>query len=167
VTARKAKQPRTRRRTALTPFRSAEVAALFASRPPAIQRRLLALRELIFAVAARTDGVGALEETLRWGEPAYLTSESGSGSPVRIDWRKRNPSQYAMYFQCQTSLVETFRERFPDAFSFEGNRAIVLEEADEPDERALAKCVAAALTYHRDNARKRAAEKQRVLRARR
>ncbi len=134
----------------MTPFRSAEVAAVFAGYPREIQRRLLALRELILATATRTEGVGELEETLRWGEPAYLTTESKSGSPVRIDWKPRNPSQYAMYFQCQTDLVETFRLRFPHTFVFEGNRAIVFDQAVAPDLDALALCVAAALSYHRN-----------------
>ena len=43
------------------------------------------LRQLIFDVAAKTKDVGQLEETLKWGEPAYLTSESKSGSLIRID----------------------------------------------------------------------------------
>jgi len=47
------------------------------------------LRKLIFDVAARTEGVGSLEETLKWGQPAYLTLEtkqarrSVSGVPKR------------------------------------------------------------------------------------
>jgi hypothetical protein len=31
----------------------------------------LALRELVLQVAATTEGVGELEESLKWGEPAY------------------------------------------------------------------------------------------------
>ena len=67
------------------------------------------LRELIFDVAAKTKDVGQLEETLKWGEPVYLTSQTKSGSLIRIDAKKTDPSKYAMYFHCQTSLVGTFR----------------------------------------------------------
>ena len=141
----------------MKPFRNAAVAQAFAAYPPVMRRRLLALRKLIFETAASTPGVGELEETLKWGEPAYLTSQSKTGSTVRIDWKKSRPTQYAMYFHCQTNLVETFRTLFPREFKFEGNRAIVFNEGDLVPTDSLAFCVAAALTYHRNNATNRAA----------
>jgi Domain of unknown function (DU1801) len=114
-----------------------------------MRRKLLALRELILRTAATTKGVGELEETLKWGEPAYLTSASRSGTTVRIAWKPARPTEYAMYFNCQTSLVDTFRSLFPGEFRFEGNRAIVFAESDVVPVDALAFCIAAALTYHR------------------
>ena len=135
-------------------FDNAAVAKTFSAYPPAIRRRLMALRALIFKTAASTQGVGVLEETLKWSEPAYVTAESGSGSTIRIAWKKSKPSQYAVYFNCQTSLIETFRTHFPEEFRFEGNRAIVFEEADTVPVDALGFCIAAALTYHRSKPRK-------------
>ncbi len=132
-------------------FQNAAVAQAFKAYPPAFRPKLLALRELIFKVAASTPGVGKLEETLKWGEPAYLTSQTKSGSTVRIDWKRSCPTQYAMYFHCRTNLIDTFRTLFPDEFKFEGNRAIVFNESDAVPSDALAFCVAAALTYHRNN----------------
>ncbi|MEO8004668.1 MAG: DUF1801 domain-containing protein, partial [Betaproteobacteria bacterium] len=105
----------------------AAVARKFASYPLKVRRKLLALRRLILETAAATEGVGALQETLKWGEPAYVTAQTGSGSTVRIDWKKSDPTHYAMYFNCQTSLVETFRTVFSDDFTYEGNRALVFE----------------------------------------
>lgn len=134
----------------MTPFEKPEVAAAFDRYPAPMRDRLLALRELIFEVAASTPGVGRIEETLKWGEPAYVTTASRSGSTVRIDWKKAAPSQYAMYFNCQTSLVSTFRTLFPKDFKFVGNRALVFEESQPPPNDALAVCIAAALTYHLD-----------------
>jgi len=107
------------------------------------------LRELIFRTATSTPGVGALEETLKWGEPAYLTSESRTGSTIRIDWKKSRPREYAMYFNCNTNLVEKFRSMFPKDFRFEGNRALVFELGEPISKDALELCVAAAFTYHR------------------
>jgi hypothetical protein len=124
------------------------VAAVFASYPPAIRRKLLALRSLIFKTAASTPGVGALEETLKWGEPAYVTQNKG-GSTIRLGWKESSPSQYAMYFNCQTNLVETFRTLFPKEFKFAGNRAIIFDDEHRPPADALAYCIGAALTYHR------------------
>jgi hypothetical protein len=97
-----------------------DVVRVFNRYPPKIKSKLLKLRELIFDVAARTEAVGALEETIKWGEPAYLTSQSKSGSPIRIDVKKSDPSKYAMYFHCQTNLIDSFRALFPDTFSYEG-----------------------------------------------
>jgi hypothetical protein len=63
-------------------FGGAKVAAVFKAYPPAVRTRLLALRELVFDVAATTPEVGRLTETLKWGQPSYLTAESGSGTLV-------------------------------------------------------------------------------------
>lgn len=134
-------------------FQNAAVERKFQSYPRKIRSRLLALRELIFNTAASIEGVGKIEETLKWGEPAYLTSETRSGSTIRIDWKESNPSQYAMYFHCQTNLVETFRAAFPHEFRFEGNRAIVFLAADRIPTDRLAYCVGVALTYHRTRAK--------------
>jgi len=122
----------------------------FLAFPPNIQSKLMALRDLIFATAAATEGVGKLEETLKWGEPAYLTSESKSGSTIRLGWKSATPSHYAIYFICHTNLVAHFRSIFPTELQFEGDRAIIFHEADPIPVDALSTCIAMALTYHRD-----------------
>jgi hypothetical protein len=111
-------------------------------------------RQLIFETAAGLEGVGRLEETLRWGEPAYLTT-TRSGSTIRIDRRRKHPKEYAMYFHCRTNLVDPFRSAFPDTFTFEGTRAIVFDEGDRVPVRELAVCISTALTYHRKRPRGR------------
>ncbi len=133
----------------MTPFQNAAVEQAFEAFPTGARRRLLRLRELIFKTAAATPGVGPLEETLKWGEPAYLTSQSKSGSTVRLGWKKARPTQIAMYFNCQTTLVDSFRTLFPKDFSFEGNRALLFDQAAAVPTDALGHCIAAALTYHR------------------
>lgn len=132
----------------MTPFSDPAVAAHFANYPISARKKMLALRELIFRTADRSEGVGQLQETLKWGEPAYVTSQSKSGSTVRIDWKPKAPEQYAMYFHCQTNLVETFKTLFPNDFAFEGNRAIVFNLAEKLPQDALGLCIQAALTYH-------------------
>jgi hypothetical protein len=131
----------------MKPFANAEVAAKFQAYPPSVRLKLLALRELVFQVAATAQGAGEIEESLKWGEPAYAT-KNGSGSTVRMDWKKKDPGHYAMYFNCQTNLVESFKAMFPDDFKFEGNRALVFALEDEVPKDSLAICVAASLTYH-------------------
>ena len=91
-----------------------------------------------------------LEETLKWGEPSYLTPESKSGSTIRIDRKKSNENQYAIYFKCTANLVPAFREKFPNEFKFEGNRSIIFDIDDEIPIDELKRCIAIALTYHRN-----------------
>lgn len=133
----------------MKPIANPAVAKVFDAYPANIRRKMRALRELILQTAAATKSVGELVETLKWGEPAYLSSKTGSGSTVRIDWKKARPAEYAMYFNCQTTLVETFKTIFPKEFRYEGNRAIVFAQDEPIAKDALAFCVAAALTYHR------------------
>lgn len=87
-----------------------------------------------------------MEETLKWGEPSYLVKK---GSTIRIDWKSKAPNQYAIYFKCTSSLVETFKVIFGDLFKYEKTRAIVFEL----DEQVVATeelkiCIAMALQYH-------------------
>jgi Domain of unknown function (DU1801) len=96
----------------MRPFSCPDVAAKFDAYPAHVRPKLLKLRALILQTAATMEGTGGVEETLKWGEPAYLTKNK-SGSAVRIDWKKKTPNHYAMYFNCQTTLVETFRTIFP------------------------------------------------------
>jgi hypothetical protein len=123
------------------------VAAVFEAYPKPLRSKLQALRRLIFDTARTTDGVGPLEEALKWGQPSYLTTETKSGSTIRIDWVKDVPNRYAIYFHCQTDLVSTFREFYPE-LTYGGNRSILLDASEALPEAALRHCVALALTYH-------------------
>ena len=124
-----------------------KVAAAFSNYPTRLRMKLLALRQLILDTARATDGVGTLEETLKWGQVSYLTSESKSGSTIRIDQLKSVADKYALYFHCQTNLVETFRELYPNLV-YGGNRCILLDTSEALPKAALRHCLALALTYH-------------------
>lgn len=128
------------------------IAAAFEAFPAPLRPKLKTLRALILKTAAATPGVGPLEETLKWGEPAYLTSQTGSGSTIRIGAPKKHPDRYAIYFNCQTNLVDTFRSLFAAELQFEGNRAILLPANQPVPVEAIAFCISAALTYHRNKA---------------
>jgi hypothetical protein len=128
-------------------FSDSAVGTAFDGYPRPLRLKLLALRRLILATAKMTTGVGALEETLKWGQPSYLTRETKSGSTIRID-RVKSSNQVAMYFHCQTDLVATFRELYPNELTYAGNRAVIIGADDEIPEAALRHCIALALTYH-------------------
>ena len=126
---------------------SPEVTAVFDAYPQKVRSRLLFLRQLIVDTAASLD-VGNLEETLKWGEPSYLTPETKSGSTIRLDWKEAET--YAIYFKCTANLVSAFKEKYPETFNFSGNRSINFELEDDVPTEELKRCIALALTYHRN-----------------
>jgi len=127
----------------------AEVTAVFSTFPTIVRTRLLEVRELIFETAAAIESVGPLTETLKWGEPAYLTQATGSGSTIRLGWFRSSERACAVLFNCRTTLIDDFRSQFPDVFAYEKNRAILLDARELLPEAPLRSCLGMALTYHR------------------
>ena len=123
-----------------------EVAVIFANYPENVRDKLAALRDLVIEVAEEMDEINVLEETLKWGEPSYLTK---FGSTLRMDWKPKSPGQYALYFKCTSRLVETFRDVYKKTFAFEGNRAIVFQMNDEIPRSEIKACIKATLRYHK------------------
>jgi len=124
------------------------VASIFNQYPEKAQQQLLAIRELIFEVAAQSTEIGKLTETLKWGEPAYLTEQSRSGSTIRLGYKESDAEYVAMYFNCQTTLVEHMRWSFGQEFEFDGNRAVKIGIKSRLPKRAVRECIEMALTYH-------------------
>ena len=114
--------------------------------PEGVRPKMLRLRQLVLDTAAGLEEVTELKETLKWGEPSFLTR---TGSTIRIDWKARTPAQYAMYFQCTSKLVPSFRHAFGNVFRYEGNRAIVFDLEEDLPTAELGACIAKGLTYHR------------------
>ena len=123
-----------------------EVEKVFHGYPKHMRQKLLFLRQLVMATASQMEGVGALEESLKWGEPSYLTK---NGSTIRVGWKKSKPDKYFMFFHCTTKLVDTFKKLYSEKLNFEGNRAIVFKENDDIPVEELKHCIALSLTYHR------------------
>lgn len=123
-----------------------KMAETYAAIAPLERAGLLALRQLIFDVADRDPQVGPLEETLKWGQPAYLTSETKSGTTLRLGLPKTGG--YAIFCHCQTTVVSDFRTLFGDDFTYDGNRAVVFSTDDDLQLDKLALLVSAALRYH-------------------
>lgn len=128
-------------------FVNPEVKEVFKKFDKDVREKLFFLRELIFKVAEQTEGVGELEETLKWNEPSYVTTKSKSGSTIRIN-RIKNSNKYATYFNCQTTLVSTFRQIYPTEFKYGGNRSIIFNLDEKVPVKELSHCISLALTYH-------------------
>merc|ERR1712173_177845 len=100
------------------------------------------------------EAVGPITETLRWGEPAYLTQNTKSGTTIRLGRSISAPKDAAIFFNCQTSLVEEFRMQFADEFRFEKNRAVIIPHERALPENAVRFCLGRALNYHSGGRRK-------------
>lgn len=117
---------------------------IFANYPDAVRDKMHFLKNLVIETAEETEGVNQLEETLKWGEPSFITK---SGSTLRMDWKEKSPDHYAMYFQCSSRLVDTFRLVFNRKFQYEGYRAIVFQLDQKIPIGELKDCIKATLTY--------------------
>lgn len=123
------------------------VAATFDAYTPKDRSALKGVRSLIFVIARKDARIGALEETLRWGEPAYITTSKKTGSTIRLGVEKTS-ARPAVFFNCNTTLVEELREQFGAALRYSKNRALLLEGDPEVLNAALSRGISAALTYH-------------------
>jgi hypothetical protein len=117
----------------------------FEEYPENARIRLEELRSLILDLSCELK-LGEVEESLKWGEPSYSVK---AGSPIRIDWKLKSPNNYSLFFNCQTKLVDTFRELHGDTLQFQGNRAIVLHLSEPMPEVAIKQCLELALTYQK------------------
>jgi hypothetical protein len=118
----------------------------FDSYPDGVAILLHRIRTLILETAAEA-GIESVEETLKWGEPSYLTK---NGSTIRFDYKAKSPEQYCIYFNCKTTLVETFRALYGDLFSYDGSRALIFKTAlkgEDLCEVELKNCLLMSLTY--------------------
>ncbi|ROR26918.1 uncharacterized protein DUF1801 [Vibrio crassostreae] len=111
--------------------------------PDDVRSRLEELRLLILELCSDLD-LGDVEESLKWGEPSYSVK---TGSPIRIDWKLKSPNNYYLFFNCQTKLIDTFRELHDGTLAFQGNRAIILNLTEPLPKAPIKQCLELALTY--------------------
>jgi hypothetical protein len=122
------------------------VAAVLASYPAAVQPGLQRLRQMIFDQAAGLPQIGPLTEALRWGQPAYLTLATGAGSPLRIGVPKAGG--FALYAQCQTTLIADLAAMAGTALRYEGNRAVLFDVVEDILADPVCMMIRRALTWH-------------------
>ncbi len=129
-----------------------DVAHRLSEASPGNHKRLMTLRALIFA-AAKAEEIGDLEETLKWGEPAYLPKRPRTGTTLRLGWSNGPNARVTLYVPCQTRLIDLYRARFQDGFVYDGNRAVHMSSKAPLPEAEVQQMAAMALTYHRDKRR--------------
>lgn len=119
--------------------------------PAPAQDAFCKLRGIVLDTANRIPDLTVLE-TLKWGQPSWLPDRPRVGSTLRANWVPARPNDLTLYVHCQTTLAATMRDLYPDAFDFEGNRALHIPLDRPLPEQALAHCADLTLTYHRKTA---------------
>jgi hypothetical protein len=123
-----------------------KVSLVFENYPEHVKSSMYQLRSLVIETAGEMEEITSLEETLKWGDPSYVAKH---GSTLRMDWKAKNPNQFALYFKCTSKLVETFRLVFKDLFEYENNRAILFRIDEKIPVPEVKECIKATLRYHK------------------
>ena len=124
------------------------VKAVFAAYPQEMRYALEDLRETILNVADAVKGVGKIEESLKWGQPAYRPISPRTGTTLRVGAVTGSDDEYALFFHCQTTLADDFEQLYPGMFRIVDGRSLVFRVGDVAPDMPLRHCIALALTYH-------------------
>jgi hypothetical protein len=128
------------------PFTQQKIADVFASYPAPQRDGALQLRALIFEMAKEDARVGALSESLKWGQPSYVPTTPNIGTPIRIGLPKSGG--FALFAHCQTTVISEFAALFAQDFNFDGTRAVLFAPEADIHADKLALLIRRALTYH-------------------
>jgi len=128
------------------PFATQKVKAVFDAFERDQRDIALYLRDLIFAVAADTPEAGSIEETLKWGQPSYLTPDTKSGSTLRIGTTKAGDT--GIFAHCATTIISDYAATFPGDDRIDGNRGVLFTSKEEINTDRLRHLIRHGLTYH-------------------
>ncbi len=121
---------------------------LFKHHSSPLRSALLDMRNIILDVAQSIEGVGPIEEALRWGQLSFITTRTKSGSTIRIDALRSDPNKYAVYVHCQSGLIDEFRTRYPKQMTYIDQRSIEFTVGEPLPMAELKHCISLALTFH-------------------
>ncbi|MEL7100456.1 MAG: DUF1801 domain-containing protein [Pseudomonadota bacterium] len=120
-------------------------APLLATWPPEARRAFATLRALC-ADAAVTEGAGPLDESLKWGQPAWRPHKARTGSTLRAMWDQNHPDTLTLYVDCKTDLAGRMKTLYPDLTN-DSRRALTVPLSPLPED-ALHHLAAMTFTYH-------------------
>ncbi|MDP7320553.1 MAG: hypothetical protein QF441_08090 [Bacteriovoracaceae bacterium] len=125
---------------------SQDVEKRFNGYPNHVRPQMLELRNLILEIAINDNEIDFKEESLKWGEPSFVTNSSGS--TLRIDWKKKHDDKISLYVNCNTKLISIFKELYPDDFEYVGNRELQIPLNGKYSKIKLSKCIEMVLKYN-------------------
>ncbi|MCW7457556.1 hypothetical protein ND856_02630 [Leptospira bandrabouensis] len=128
------------------PLPSEEITSYYFNLTPAMLEKFMEIRNWIYELSFADEKIGEIEECLKWGEPSFLTPKTKSGSTIRM--AKVNDSEFALYFNCKTSIAKEISIEFPE-FNCDGKRALYLSASNKLPKTKLIVCLKKALLYHK------------------
>ncbi|KEJ89461.1 hypothetical protein [Sulfitobacter donghicola] len=115
---------------------------------PALQQKQFEeIRKLILA-AAKDANVGPVEESLKWGQPAWRPKRPRQGSTLRLNWQGIPSHPLVLYVDCKTTLSATMREIYPTEFEYEKNRGLGLPDGSPLPLQAIDHLARLTFCYH-------------------
>lgn len=123
-------------------------AATLASWPVPACAAFAQIRAVILT-AAREAEAGPLQESLKWGQPAWRPARPGQGSTIRLMWEDKVPQSLALFVDCKTTLSATMQEIYPTEFQYENNRALRMPLTAALPLAAIDHLARLTFTYHR------------------
>ncbi|PJZ46968.1 DUF1801 domain-containing protein [Leptospira brenneri] len=138
--------PKTKTKPKLkNPLPSEEISSYYFNLTPVMLEKFMEIRTWIYELSESDDRIGELEECLKWGEPSFLTPKTKSGSTIRIG--KVDNSEFALYFNCKTSIAKEIALEFPE-LKCDGKRALYFEAKKKLPKAKVIICLKKALLYH-------------------
>lgn len=111
-----------------------------------VRQGLAQLRHLVFAQAERMPHIGPLTEALRWGEPAFLTPQTGAACSLRIG--PVRAGGFGLFVHCKSGLIEGFRAGPGAGLRFSGTRAVLFDSVADIDPAQISLLIGQALGFH-------------------
>ncbi len=127
------------------PFASQQAEQAYSLPDTVARDGLLLLRDMIFETAEARPEIGKIEETLRWGQPAYLTPQTKAGTTIRLGQHKS--ARFALFVHCQSRVIPEYLAAYPMWDRVDGTRAVLFDHATEIDPLRHGWLIEQALTY--------------------
>lgn len=128
------------------PAMPAEVQTVFDACTAPVRQGLVTLRGLVFAQADRMPQIGPVTEALRWGEPAFLTLQTGAACSLRIGPVRRGG--FGLFVHCKSGLIPAFQAGLGSGLRFDGTRAVLFETAAAINAAQISLLIEGALGFH-------------------
>lgn len=113
--------------------------------PASVSTSAMAIRACWHETAAALD-LPPLEETLKWGEPAWRPRTGGT--TLRLGW-KAGTGAVGIFVDCKTDLCARMQSDFPEAFRYAAPRALYLRPDNALPKEALHHLARIAFRYKR------------------
>jgi hypothetical protein len=114
--------------------------------PEPARAALWTCRALYHTVAAES-GAGPLDESLKWGQPAWRPRQPRRGTTLRLDWKPDRSGELLVQVDCKTDLAARFRTQAPQIAN-DGRRVIGLPLDVALPEAAVARLAVMTFNYH-------------------